>query len=311
MCREHDIARYVPDPPEGLIGFDEAVRLALVRIRDADVATHWSNASVAGVPSDPMPTDPDWAQGTLYVDERSRRVDAPADVLWSVIEGIGGDVRAGTRGRRRGRCAGSIDRLSGGPGLRRGRRSPHDLQLGDAVDFWRVEEIVDGELLRLRAEMQLPGRAWLDLGIEHDDAGRHAVPPARRVRAEGPVGARLLVGRVAVPRLRVRRHAAQHRRPRRATSSERRARRVDAVGSPTAMNRSSNTATTIDCRRGRHGVPVVGARPWDSVPPDVRVVLSASTLVRLGIGYSSALRTHPGRSEKSRRGGANTSTSQC
>ena len=63
--------RYVPDPPQGLIGFDEAVRLALVRIRDADVATHWSNASVAGVPSDPMPTDPDWAQGTLYVDERS------------------------------------------------------------------------------------------------------------------------------------------------------------------------------------------------------------------------------------------------
>ena len=63
VCREHDIARYVPDPPEGLIGFDEAVRLALVRIRDADVATHWSNASVAGVPSDPMPTDPDWAAG--------------------------------------------------------------------------------------------------------------------------------------------------------------------------------------------------------------------------------------------------------
>ena len=90
VCREHDIARYVPDPPEGLIGFDEAVRLALVRIRDADVATHWSNASVAGVPSDPMPTDPDWAQGTLYVDERSRRVDAPPAVLWSVIEGIGG-----------------------------------------------------------------------------------------------------------------------------------------------------------------------------------------------------------------------------
>ena len=61
-----------------------------MRIRDADVATHWSNASVAGVPSDPMPTDPDWAQGTLYVDERSTRVDAPADVLWRVIEGIGG-----------------------------------------------------------------------------------------------------------------------------------------------------------------------------------------------------------------------------
>ena len=191
VCREHDIARWVPDPPEGLIGFDEAVRLALVRIRDADVATRWSNASVAGVPSDPMPTDPGWAQGTLYVDERSRSVDAPADVLWSVIEGIGGDSgwyswsAAWT-------VRGLIDRLSGGPGLRRGRRSPHDLQLGDAVDWWRVEEIVDGELLRLRAEMRLPGRAWLDLGIERtDDGGRcsaNALCSRRRACGGAPTG---------------------------------------------------------------------------------------------------------------------------
>jgi uncharacterized protein YbjT (DUF2867 family) len=169
VCREHDIARYVPDPPEGLIGFDDAVRLALARIRDADVATHWSNASVAGAPSDPMPTDPDWAQGTLYIDDRTCRVDAPADVLWGVIKGIGG-----TSGWYSWSWAwqmrGLIDRMSGGPGLRRGRRSPTDLQLGDAVDFWRVEEIIDGELLRLRAEMKLPGRAWLDLGVEPDNA---------------------------------------------------------------------------------------------------------------------------------------------
>ena len=68
------------------------------------------------------------------------------------------------------RVRGWIDRLWGGPGLRRGRRNPYDLQLGDAVDFWRVEDVVDGELLRLRAEMKLPGRAWLDLGILRDDA---------------------------------------------------------------------------------------------------------------------------------------------
>ena len=158
-----------PTRPSGLIGFDEAVRLALVRIRDADVATHWSNASVAGVPSDPMPTDPDWAQGTLYVDERSRRVDAAPDVLWGVIEGIGG-TSGWYSWSWAWRVRGWIDRLWGGPGLRRGRRNPYDLQIGDAVDFWRVEEIVDGELLRLRAEMKVPGRAWLDLGIVRDDA---------------------------------------------------------------------------------------------------------------------------------------------
>jgi uncharacterized protein YbjT (DUF2867 family) len=168
VCREHDIADWVPDPPDGLIGADEAIRLALVRVRDADVATHWSNTTVAGASSDPMPTDPDWASGTLYVDDRSRIVNAPPDVLWRVIEGVGG-----TSGWYSWPLAwqlrGIIDRLSGGPGLRRGRRNPYDLRLGEAVDFWRVEEIVDGELLRLRAEMKLPGRAWLDLGIDHSD----------------------------------------------------------------------------------------------------------------------------------------------
>ncbi|MFP5371963.1 MAG: NAD(P)H-binding protein, partial [Actinomycetes bacterium] len=66
VCREHDIAQYVPDPPEGLLGFDEAVRLALRNVRTSSVATRWSSASVPGAPSDPLPTDPDWAGGSLY-----------------------------------------------------------------------------------------------------------------------------------------------------------------------------------------------------------------------------------------------------
>ncbi|MDQ3714844.1 MAG: SDR family oxidoreductase [Actinomycetota bacterium] len=171
VAREHDIADYVPDPPEGLLGFEDAVRRAVARIRDADVTTHWSNASVAGASSDPMPTDPDWARGDLYVDDRSSVVDAPPDALWAVIEGIGGSA-GWYSWKLAWRVRGVLDRLSGGPGLRRGRRSPYDLQIGDVVDWWRVEEIVDGELLRLRAEMRVPGRAWLDLGIETDDQGR-------------------------------------------------------------------------------------------------------------------------------------------
>lgn len=171
VAREHDIAQYVPDPLPGLLGFDDAVQGALARIRDADVSTHWSNASVAGASSDPMPTDPAWARGDLYVDDRSSVVDAPQQALWEVIEGIGG--KAGWYSWKLAwRVRGILDRLWGGPGLRRGRRSPYDLQIGDVVDWWRVEEIVDGELLRLRAEMRVPGRAWLDLGIETDDRGR-------------------------------------------------------------------------------------------------------------------------------------------
>ncbi|MFF1602804.1 SDR family oxidoreductase [Streptomyces mirabilis] len=165
VCREHDIARYVPDPPGRPFGFDEAVSLALQRVRDAQVTTRWSSASVPGAPSDPLPTDPDWAGGSLYTDQRERSVDAPPAALWRVIEGIGGEngwysfpPAWALRGR--------LDRLVGGVGLRRGRRDAARLRVGDSLDFWRVEEVEPGRLLRLRAEMRLPGLAWLEMYAE-------------------------------------------------------------------------------------------------------------------------------------------------
>ncbi|MGW7382396.1 SDR family oxidoreductase [Streptomyces sp. NPDC054794] len=170
VCREHDIAGYVPDPPGHPIGFDEAVRLALRRVRDAGVTTRWTSAAVPGAPSDPLPTDPDWAGGSLYTDRREAKVDAPAGDLWRVIEGVGGDngwysfpLAWAARGR--------LDRLTGGVGLRRGRRDAQRLRVGDSLDFWRVEEIEPGHLLRLRAEMRLPGLAWLEMSAERDGNG--------------------------------------------------------------------------------------------------------------------------------------------
>ncbi len=171
VCTEDDIRRYIPDPPGGLLGFDESVRLALQRVRDADVATRWSDASPPGAPSDPMPTDPDWAGGSLFTDDRSAVVPASPAALWAVVESIGADngwyslpwaweVRGG------------VDRLIGGPGLRRGRRDPEHLHLGDACDFWRVEEVVPGRLLRLRAEMKVPGLAWLEFHVSPAPAGQ-------------------------------------------------------------------------------------------------------------------------------------------
>lgn len=91
VCHEHDIARHLPGPPGRPIGFDEAVRLALQRVREARVTTRWSSASVPGAPSDPLPTDPDWAGGSLYSDHRELLVDASPEALWRVIEGIGGE----------------------------------------------------------------------------------------------------------------------------------------------------------------------------------------------------------------------------
>lgn len=167
VCDEHDIARYVPDPPEGLISFERALQLALARIREADVTTRWSSAGVPGAPSEPLPSDPDWAGGSLYEDARSVEVDASPAALWRVLESVGGE-RGWYSWSLAWRVRGLLDRVVGGPGLRRGRRDPRRLVVDDAVDFWRVEEVQPGRLLRLRAEMRLPGLAWLELRVEPD-----------------------------------------------------------------------------------------------------------------------------------------------
>jgi uncharacterized protein YbjT (DUF2867 family) len=170
VCKEHDVARFVPDPPEGLVGFERAVALALKKIGDADVATRWASAAPAGAPSDPMPSDPDWAGGSLFVDEREGTVRASKASLWAVIEGIGGE-NGWYSWALAWQVRGILDRIWGGPGLRRGRRDRYDLRVGDTVDWWRVEDVQDMRLLRLRAEMRLPGLAWLDLAVE-EDGGR-------------------------------------------------------------------------------------------------------------------------------------------
>jgi uncharacterized protein YbjT (DUF2867 family) len=191
VCREHDIAEYVPDPPEGLLGFDDAVRLAIQRVKDSAVATRWSSASVYGAPSDPLPTDPDWAGGSLYVDERTRDTSAPATRLWRVVEGIGGE-RGWYSFALAWRVRGALDRLVGGVGLRRGRRDTNHLYVGDALDFWRVETREEGRLLRLRAEMRLPGLAWLEFHVEHGDAA--SSPGSARLRQRATFAPRGLLG---------------------------------------------------------------------------------------------------------------------
>ncbi len=170
VAREHDIAELIPDPPGGLTGFTDAVRLALSKIRDHDVETRWANVAVPDAPADPLPSDPQWTGGSLYLDDRSALVNASSAQLWRVIEGVGGDngwysfpLAWSVRGW--------LDRLVGGVGLRRGRRDPQHLYVGEALDFWRVEEIEPGVLLRLRAEMRLPGRAWLEMSAAPTGAG--------------------------------------------------------------------------------------------------------------------------------------------
>ena len=167
VSREHDIDSFIPLPDGGLTAYRRAVALALGKERDGQVETTWSSA---GVDADPLPSDPDWAGHRVYLDERTYSSTVDPRHVWTIIEGIGG--RNGWYSLPLAwRVRGWLDKLTGGAGLLRGRRHPHLLAEGEVVDWWRAERIERGRLLRLRAEMRAPGRAWLELSVEPEGSG--------------------------------------------------------------------------------------------------------------------------------------------
>jgi uncharacterized protein YbjT (DUF2867 family) len=166
--REHDIGRYLPDPPGGLTAFDDAVRVALARVGKPSRTALAAHGSPPAGQS--LPTDPPWSGGSVYTDLRQRPVPASPEVLWRVIERLGGD-RGWPPSPLAWRLRGWLDRLVGGVGPRRGRTDPHRLRPGEQVDFWRVEQVVPGRLVRLRAETRLPGTAWLEMAAVARNGG--------------------------------------------------------------------------------------------------------------------------------------------
>jgi len=96
----------------------------------------------------------------MIVERRQRAVAAPPERVFAEVERVGGDA-GWPYANLLWRVRGLMDRLVGGVGMRLGRRDPDRLRAGDALDFWRVEEVRRPTLLRLRAEMKVPGRAWL------------------------------------------------------------------------------------------------------------------------------------------------------
>jgi uncharacterized protein YbjT (DUF2867 family) len=170
IMKNHDIDAVIPPPAEGLVAYRRAVHLALGKMKEGDIETSWKNTSVEGAPSDPLPTDPEWAGHKVYLDARSRPCAAPAAKLWTVIEGIGGEH--GWYSMPMAWAArGFADKLVGGVGLRRGRVNPDHLKVGEALDWWRVERVDYGSYLRLRAEMKVPGLAWLEMTAESKPDG--------------------------------------------------------------------------------------------------------------------------------------------
>ncbi len=143
--------------PQPLLGVREAIRMALTLEAKSDVESTWSSAG-------PMPGDPDWAGGHVFKDSRERIVHATPERVFDVVARLGG--RQGWfRYNRLWRLRGLLDRVTGGPGWRRGRRDPARLSWGEVLDFWRVVELERDRRLTLRAEMRLPGDAVLDFEL--------------------------------------------------------------------------------------------------------------------------------------------------
>lgn len=152
-------------------GYEKAVRLAIRRIDTQNVETTWNDALLSSK-GDERPVILESKQG-LNIERRMRKVDAPQDRVFKSFTSLGGE-KGWLAFEWAWKLRGILDRMAGGVGFRRGRRSADELRVGDALDFWRVEAIKDNELLRLRAEMKVPGKAWLEFQAipDNDDYTR-------------------------------------------------------------------------------------------------------------------------------------------
>jgi uncharacterized protein YbjT (DUF2867 family) len=143
-------------------GYRITVEQALARLEASNVETTWSDA-LSTSQGDVPPVTLTIKEG-MILEHRQRVVPASTAAVYKTLIGLGGK-RGWFYMNWAWEIRGLIDRMMGGVGLRRGRRDPDELRVGDALDFWRVEAVEPGRLLRLRAEMKVPGKAWLEWKI--------------------------------------------------------------------------------------------------------------------------------------------------
>jgi uncharacterized protein YbjT (DUF2867 family) len=179
VCRDNEAHRLMP---QRLLTVRESIDAALGKLEAHEVETSWSDAG-------PLPGDPDWSGGKVFVDRRTIQTMAGADTVFRAICRIGGGqgyYAADWLWHLRG----ALDRLFGGPGLRRGRRDPEKVGYGEALDFWRVTGIEPNRRLELRAEMKLPGEASLEFEVQPhpEDAHRSVVVQTARFKPRGLLG---------------------------------------------------------------------------------------------------------------------------
>jgi len=145
---------------------------ALARVYTDQVETTWSDSQVSAT-GDAIPVTFTTQEG-LLLERRRHLAEAPAGAVYRSFTGLGGE-RGWLYADWIWRARGVIDRLVGGVGFRRGRRHPDELRVGDALDFWRVEALEPDHLMRLRAEMKVPGLAWLQFEVIPQSPGKSLV----------------------------------------------------------------------------------------------------------------------------------------
>lgn len=177
VCRDDLARRLMPHEP---LTIRAAMDAAFADVEADRVETAWSDAGV-------VPGDPDWAGGTVFTDRRHARTHASPDAVWHALATLGG-THGYFASNWLWRLRGTMDRLVGGPGLRRGRRSTANLRLGDALDFWRVSEINPPRSLVLLAEMKLPGVASLRFELHPVPECGTSIEMTARFRPRGLFG---------------------------------------------------------------------------------------------------------------------------
>jgi hypothetical protein len=184
LCRDNVIRELLP---QQLLSCRMAIRLAQEKLRLRQVESSWMDAGQVPPVEWSTGDDPEWAGGTIFSDDRRMLVATPARQCWPAVVGIGG---------RTGwyyadwlwHIRGALDRLAGGPGLSRGRRDPHTVRAGDALDFWRVLAVEPNQRLKLAAEMKVPGEAVLELLLTECVDGTTEIRQSARFKPRGLAG---------------------------------------------------------------------------------------------------------------------------
>jgi uncharacterized protein YbjT (DUF2867 family) len=166
-------------------GYRATVERALARLEASNIETTWCDA-LSTTQGDVPPVTLTTHEG-MILEHRQRIVPAPAANVYQIFIGLGGN-RGWLYMNWAWKVRGLMDWMIGGVGLRRGRRHPDELRVGDALDFWRVESVEPGQLLRLRAEMKVPGKAWLQLQVTPHEEGQSLLSQTAFFAPKGLLG---------------------------------------------------------------------------------------------------------------------------